>query len=190
MKQSISLQPGFSLIEVLVTLLVTTIGVLGMVALQGRSIQYTQDAAQRNAAVELANEYVELMRSAPQLIYQRRPPAFPMNAGLVGTSSLYKEGGKVFDDEEDCVAIDGKVPTSIKQLRDCWIERAIQRLPGGEDVFTDYSYICRSTTPGTCSTSQGAMVEIRLAWRVPDGGCLDANSPSSSICTYTLRVQP
>ena len=47
---------GFSLIEVLVALLLTTVGVLGMVALQGRSVQYTQDSVQRNVAVDLASE--------------------------------------------------------------------------------------------------------------------------------------
>ena len=57
---------GFSLIEVLMALLLTTVGVLGMVALQGRSIQYTQDAVQRNTAVELANDLIEIVRANPQ----------------------------------------------------------------------------------------------------------------------------
>ncbi|KUJ92033.1 MAG: type 4 fimbrial biogenesis protein PilV, partial [Pseudomonas sp. 63_8] len=41
---------GFSMIEVLVTVLLICIGVLGLVALQGRTIAYTQDSAYRNAA--------------------------------------------------------------------------------------------------------------------------------------------
>ena len=41
---------GFSMIEVLVTLIIVTTGVLGMVAMQGRSIQFTQDSAQRSTA--------------------------------------------------------------------------------------------------------------------------------------------
>ena len=47
---------GFSLIEVLVTIVLTTVGILGMVALQSKSIQYTQDAVNRNTAIALTNE--------------------------------------------------------------------------------------------------------------------------------------
>ena len=54
------------MIEVLVTLVLISIGVLGMVALQARTIQYTQDAVQRNTAAMLANDLVELMRAMPE----------------------------------------------------------------------------------------------------------------------------
>ena len=47
---------GFSLIEVMVTLVLLTVGMLGLVVMQGRGIQYTADAAQRNNALMLANE--------------------------------------------------------------------------------------------------------------------------------------
>ena len=48
-----SAEAGFSMIEVLVTILLICIGVLGLVALQGRTITYTQDSALRNAAAML-----------------------------------------------------------------------------------------------------------------------------------------
>ena len=54
---------GFSLIEVLVTLLLVTVGLLGVVALQSRGIQFTQDSVQRNSAIELSNQLLELMRA-------------------------------------------------------------------------------------------------------------------------------
>ena len=38
------------MIEVLITPLLVCIGVLGMVALQGKTIAYTQDSVQRNVA--------------------------------------------------------------------------------------------------------------------------------------------
>ena len=38
-KQSLSYNQGFSLIEVLITLVLITLGVLGMLALQSKSIQ-------------------------------------------------------------------------------------------------------------------------------------------------------
>ena len=54
---------GFSMIEVLVTILLICIGVLGLVALQGRTITYTQDSALRNAAAMLADDLQEMMRA-------------------------------------------------------------------------------------------------------------------------------
>ena len=73
---------GFSLIEVLVALLLTTIGVLGMVALQGRSIQYTQDSVQRNTAILLSGDLIEIIRAHPKELFNTSPPQFPMNSGL------------------------------------------------------------------------------------------------------------
>ena len=50
MKKSLS---GFSLLEVLVTLLLTTVGILGMVAMQGQAIKQTQDSVNRTHVVML-----------------------------------------------------------------------------------------------------------------------------------------
>ncbi len=54
-------QLGMSLIEVLASVLIFSIGVLGLVALQARATQYSRDAEDRNRAALLANEAVTLM---------------------------------------------------------------------------------------------------------------------------------
>lgn len=107
---------GFSLIEVLVALLLTTIGVLGMVALQGRSIQYTQDSVQRNTAIVLAGDLIEIVRAHPKELFNTSPPQFPMNSGLKDSSIFYKDAGDELADRESCVAS----PTRIaKQQKNC-----------------------------------------------------------------------
>jgi prepilin-type N-terminal cleavage/methylation domain-containing protein len=58
-------QQGFSLIEVMVSLVIICIGVLGMLAMQGRSVQLTQSTVSQSQAVLLANNLLELMRSNP-----------------------------------------------------------------------------------------------------------------------------
>ena len=82
---------GFSLIEVLVTIVLTTVGILGMVALQGRSIQYTQDAVNRNTAIALTNELVEIMRANRDGIFVNQPPKKPIYSQLNETSDFYKD---------------------------------------------------------------------------------------------------
>ncbi|WP_152091447.1 type IV pilus modification protein PilV, partial [Pseudomonas aeruginosa] len=62
-------QSGFSMIEVLVALLLISIGVLGMIAMQGKTIQYTADSVERNKAAMLGSNLLESMRASPQALY-------------------------------------------------------------------------------------------------------------------------
>ncbi|HLF98118.1 MAG TPA: type IV pilus modification protein PilV [Methylococcaceae bacterium] len=56
-------QRGFSLVEVLITVVVFSIGLLSLAALQVKSKQANGEAAQRSIATALANDLVERMRS-------------------------------------------------------------------------------------------------------------------------------
>lgn len=58
-----NLHSGFSLIEVLVALLVLTIGLLGMANLQGQSISSSYDAHLRTQATALARNIIDRMRA-------------------------------------------------------------------------------------------------------------------------------
>ncbi|TDQ39478.1 type IV pilus modification protein PilV [Thiopseudomonas denitrificans] len=59
-------QKGITLIEVLVTLLVTTVGLLGLAALQLNALQATADSGQRSQAVWLMQDLIERMRVNPR----------------------------------------------------------------------------------------------------------------------------
>lgn len=54
---------GSTLIEVMVSLLIFSLGVLGMVAMQGKAITYAVDAEDRSRAAMLASEIVAAMWS-------------------------------------------------------------------------------------------------------------------------------
>jgi type IV pilus assembly protein PilV len=56
---------GFSMIEVLITILVFAIGLLGVAAMQVQSLKGTADSGQRGKAVWLAQELTERMRANP-----------------------------------------------------------------------------------------------------------------------------
>lgn len=169
---------GFSMIEVLVTLVLISIGVLGMVALQARTIQYTQDAVQRNTAAMLANDLVELMRAMPD-----------------GLDSFYKTASATFPDlpAAGCTPL----PADAAGQLSCWAERAKSALPGASDLLNSEFYICRTTTANTCSGS-GDAIEIQLAWQVRSGDCMapqvvedeeNEDSDSQVVCHYRLRTQ-
>jgi len=54
-------QNGSALIEVMVSLLIFSLGVLGMVAMQGKAVSYAVDAEDRSRAALLASEIVAAM---------------------------------------------------------------------------------------------------------------------------------
>lgn len=53
---------GFSLLEVLISIIILSFGLLGMVGLQAAAIQANRDARIQSAAVNLARELAEMMR--------------------------------------------------------------------------------------------------------------------------------
>jgi len=52
-------QKGFSMIEILITLVVTSIGILSLVLFQARAMQYSHSSYQRSIAIMQANDFVE-----------------------------------------------------------------------------------------------------------------------------------
>ena len=56
-------QTGVGLIEVLVALLVLTIGILGMVALQTKALQFSQESVYTSQALMMAYEMTDRMRA-------------------------------------------------------------------------------------------------------------------------------
>lgn len=59
-------QTGMTLIEVLITVLVLAVGLLGLSALQSSSVKAGMDISQRSQAMWLANSLVDRMRANPE----------------------------------------------------------------------------------------------------------------------------
>lgn len=60
------MQRGSSLIEVLITLLIFSVGMLGMAALQLNALQGTSDSAQRSQSTWILQDIAERIRANPQ----------------------------------------------------------------------------------------------------------------------------
>ncbi|MGW8247736.1 MAG: type IV pilus modification protein PilV [Acidiferrobacterales bacterium] len=63
MSVTLKRQAGASMIEVLVALLILSIGLLGLAMLQGKTLRVNSDAMFRSQATLLANEIIESMRA-------------------------------------------------------------------------------------------------------------------------------
>lgn len=150
---------AFSLIETLMTLLLTTIGILGMVAMQGRGIQYTQDATVRTNAMILANALHEQIRiSAKADANSSDITAYQFTALPTAIETAKLSSCKLAD-------------TAAKQVA-CWATEVRSLLP---------------EATGKCSKI-GNTLEIQLSWKAVGGDCFDSGN-STSTCTYRLQAE-
>ena len=169
---------GFSMIEVLVSLIITVVGVLGMVALQSKAIPYTQNSTQRNTAIMLVDDLVDLIRTA---------------GSCTAANGCISPPGSSFATPGPCVP----TPTALSGQVACWAAQAGKALPGRADLLAKSFYICRSLVPGdvtasACGTQStiNSEIEIQVAWTVKSAAeCLDAKSTDTTICTYRIRTR-
>ncbi len=101
---------GFTLLEVLIALMVLSIGLLGLAALQARGLKFNHDAHVRSQATVLAYDIIERMRAV------RNSDAAAQD--LLGFSGA------------PAVACDPVTPTAANDLK-CWQDTLAARLPGG-----------------------------------------------------------
>jgi type IV pilus assembly protein PilV len=169
---------GFSMIEVLVSLLITVVGVLGMVALQSKAIPYTQDSVQRNTAIMLVEDLIEIVRTSGK--------------GCTADNGCVKAPGAAFPDPPSaCIP----TPSALSDQVNCWAARAGAALPGN---LTNSFYICRSVLPGDAGAGACAVtspinteVEIQVAWTVKSASdCMNGNNGNAAgVCTYRMRTR-
>jgi type IV pilus assembly protein PilV len=82
---------GFTLIEVLVTVIVLAIGLLGLAGLQLGGLRYSYSAYQRSQATIMANDIIDRMRANPTVAgsgsYNISIGTTPATKSCTGTSS-------------------------------------------------------------------------------------------------------
>lgn len=154
---------GFSLVEVLITTLLISIGLLGMAALQSRALAYNTDAEHRNTAAMLAGELLELVRATPTrwsaYLNSGRPRPAPVSLCL-------------------------STPSEPAAQLACWLAEVNALLPSPDSAAESDSHVCRSSAPGTCD-NHGPVIEVQVAWQARHGEC-PGHGPAL-LCHYRLR---
>ncbi len=172
---------GFSMIEMLVSLVVICVGVLGMLAMQGRSIQLTQSTVSQSQAVLLADNLLELMRSNP---------AGALSGDLFSSASAYyKASGADFTSGSaelaNCLSRSRSLGGSSVATADlnCWQQDVRSLLPVNDALLKSSFTICPSQAAGSCSAGSASVVMIQIAWLDKTGACAD------NVCIYQLRSE-
>lgn len=160
---------GFSLIEVLVTLLLTTIGIMGMVAMQAKAINYTKMSSNLTNATVLVSDLTELLRLNKEKLYD-------VNGELKSDTDYFKEKGADFSDD-NCNAYDVPASSDNPAAQLClWVQTVKAGLPGITDEVLKEGF---EITPDVANRT----VQMTISWQGADDECL------SDGCSYTYRVE-
>lgn len=160
-------QLGFSLVEVMVSVLVTSVSVLGMAGMQITSKRAGYEAIQRTTATTLAMDVLERMRSNPDAL------ATYATTGIGGTTITAEPIPKCSNDTTDIC--------NAAQLaaHDLWEwEQAIDGLGETRDVSGTDVATGGLVNPTGCVVVNGGMVTVTMAWQ----GFEALSDPGTNAC--------
>lgn len=148
-----SLASGFTLLEIMIAILIVSIGLAALANLQGKLTRYSAIAKQRTLAMNLAEQQIETMHS------------FNTMAGTGASACTTEQSG--FDDLESC--LDGStVSAGNMQFNLSWkIDQFVQNSDGTTEVFNPESGVLRpdlklATIKVEWTNGQGATQGVEL----------------------------
>jgi type IV pilus assembly protein PilV len=184
-------QKGFSLIEVLIAILVLALGVIGVAGMQLSALRTSQQSAFQTAALQLASEMADRMRTNDR------------QAKLADADNIFlnvdysSAAGDPTVPDQLCYA--NCTPEALAKFDIYeWQKRLRAALPGGRAV------ICRDAAPWdakagaltwTCDPGSGhsGSIVIKLGWRAkgrnPDGSVI-ADAAKGFPPSMAITVKP
>ncbi|MBK8971949.1 MAG: type IV pilus modification protein PilV [Hahellaceae bacterium] len=180
---------GLTMIEVLVVLVILSIGLLGVAGLQITSIRQTANSGMQTQAMILAGDLVERIRTNRGAIVQGNQMTITMaNYGKAVGVDLPATAIAT------CTTSSGCTPESMadNDLYE-WGVSISNSLPVTSDILKNNTYICldSNTADATVCDGLGSTVVIQIAWQdsteVVANGQLD---DSTNIHTYQMVFEP
>jgi type IV pilus assembly protein PilV len=166
---SVSSAKGFSLLEVLISIIILSFGLLGMVGLQAASLQANKEARYQSSAVRLARELGEIMRGNKNIGTQATTTANPYLISYDGSAAIPVAATNCFTG--DCYS--GTVPAAAQlaiakfEIQD-WLTRVNTELPGAKVVvcFDNAPFDTAGAPRWACdsSASVATVAVIKIGW--------------------------
>ena len=152
--------------EVLVSIIILSFGLLGMVGMQASALQANKEARLQSSAVRLARELGEMMRgnkdvgtattalANPYLINYTNPAAIGAAPTNCFTGNCYTVTGTP-----------GKLAVAQFEVQD-WLTRVNSELPGVRVVvcFDDTPFDASGMPQWACSAAAGTVAVIKIGW--------------------------
>ncbi len=156
---------GAGLIEVLIAVLVLSVGLLGMLAMQTTAKRTAHEAAQRSLATAMAREILERMRSNPSAL-----------GSYVATLGR----GSIATAPASCVT-GSCTPTQMASRDRYELE---QMLDGAAEKIGDADKAGGLVSPTACITNAAGVVTAAVAWK----GVAELTNPTVSTCGNGLGL--
>ncbi len=183
-------QNGFTLIEVLISVLVLALGVIGAAGMQLTALRTTQQSAFQTVALELAAEMAEKMRANATLMQQAEEINTFLKVNYKATDGEPAAPGKMCFGETAICNAEELAKFDIYE----WEKRIKTALPAGR------ASICRDTNPWdadagafrwACDGASGASVVIKIGWqgKNPDGSLVQ-NANNEFPPSVAITVEP
>lgn len=160
-------QSGFSLVEVLVSIVVLSFGLLGMVGLQASALKYNRDARSQSVAISLARELAEMMRANAQ-VAAKSATTNPYYGAFSGAGLAPATTSTCLNPGSNCADATAVANAQMTE----WLSRVENALPGAQVTVCDDAqpydtnglpvWACTATTTGVPTTV------IKLGWKRED----------------------
>ncbi len=155
-------QQGFSLIEVLIGMLILTIGILGMASMQITSKRLGYDALQRSIATNLTHDIVERMRSNRFVL-----------GSYVSTGSYISGlgGAQLTAPVDSCKATECLDAASCAAVRCADAQIALQDIYEWEQALDGASEKVGASSvgglvnPRACISNDNGLIRVAIAWQ-------------------------
>jgi type IV pilus assembly protein PilV len=155
---------GFTLLEILVSIVVLSFGLLGMVGIQAMALKSNNDARQQSAAVQLAGELSDMMRGNKAVAVALTPAANPyLIADYVG-------GTAIANPPETCSAPTGCTsPLNVASWEKTdWLTRVNATFPGVhvQVCYDNAPYTAGGIPQWGCAgaATAGGSISIKIGW--------------------------
>lgn len=180
---------GFSLVEILVSIIVLSFGLLGMVGMQAAALQANRESRIQSSAVRLARELGELMRSNkevgiattsnPYLIDYDNPAASPEPVPSATINCF----------TDDCSSAT-KTELAEFEVQD-WLTRLNADLPGPKvKVCFDSTPFDSSGIPQWACSNTGGLAVIKIGWTKASTNRADTGAAALNRATVPSVVLP
>jgi type IV pilus assembly protein PilV len=164
---------GFSLIEVLISIIILSFGLLGMVGLQAAALQANRDARLQSVATTLGRELAEMMRGNKAVAILPANPYLGAYSNPAGTTPMTHPSPSYCLNADAAVAAPATsacIDTAeiARAEMTGWLAKVDNALPGARvEVCVDPSPY--DTTTGlpqwsSCSSAGGGAVVIKIGW--------------------------
>jgi type IV pilus assembly protein PilV len=186
-------QHGFSMIEVLVSIVVLSFGMLGMVGMQAAALHANREARLQSVAAVMARELADMIRGNKSVgvLTTGNPYLGSFSSPLTPTTASYCLNVAASSTCADTTAIANAEMTE-------WLARVDAELPGARVVA------CLDTAPfdassgmpqWACSAGTGAAIVIKIGWTkgstnksLTGTAALERASDSGSVPLIVLPV--